>query len=151
MGIVRQLCGIYDNKQTQQPALPPAIGTIFVTDYPVQRVLDPSHQLTESDIHEGNLPEQIGLKWKDLARELGFCQGIIDIIENEKLFKIKECCIEILVRWMHQNGTEATVGKLKESLEKVELKNVADNLISGKQEMFFTLEYVVKLDSQILL
>ena len=38
---------------------------------------------------------------------------------------------------MRLNGTEATVGKLKEALEKVELKNVADNLISGKQEMFF--------------
>ena len=36
---------------------------------------------------------------------------------------------------MRQNGTEATVGKLKEALEKVELKNVADNLISGNQEM----------------
>ena len=47
----------------------------------------------------------------------------------------KECCIELLVLWMRLNGTEATVGKLKEALEKVELKNVADNLISGKQEM----------------
>ena len=36
---------------------------------------------------------------------------------------------------MRQNGAEATVGKLKEALEKVELKNVANNLISGRQEM----------------
>ena len=99
--------------------------------------LDPSHKLTESDIHESHLPEQIGLKWKDLARELGFVQSTIDMIENEKLLKTKECCIELLVQWMRQNGSEATVGKLKESLEKVELKNVADNLISGKQNMFF--------------
>ena len=38
---------------------PSAIVTIFVTDYPVQRGLDPSHQLTESDIYESHLPEQI--------------------------------------------------------------------------------------------
>ena len=34
---------------------------------------------------------------------------------------------------MRQNGAEATVGKLKEALEKIELKNVANNLISGRQ------------------
>ena len=114
---------------------------IFVADYPVQKGLDPYHQLTESDIHESQLAEQIGLKWKDLARELGFLQSTIDMIEKEKLYCNKECCIELLVRWKRQNGTEATVGKLKKALEKVELKNVADNLISGKQEMFFILEY----------
>ena len=114
---------------------------IFVADYPVQKGLDPCHQLTESDIHESQLAEQIGLKWKDLARELGFLQSTIDMIEKEKLYCNKECCIELLVRWRRQNGTEATVGKLKKALEKVELKNVADNLISGKQEMFFILEY----------
>ena len=113
---------------------PCAIVTIFVTDYPVQRALDPSHQLTESDIHESHLPEQIGLKWKDLARELGLIQSTIDMIENEKLHCNEECCMELLARWRRQNGTEATVGKLKEALEKIELKNVGENLISGKQE-----------------
>ena len=53
-------------------------------------------------------------------------------MENEKLHCNKECCIELLVRWRRQNGTEATVGKLKEALEKIELKNVSENLISGK-------------------
>ena len=57
------------------------------------------------------------------------------MIENENVYFTKDCCIELLVRWMRQNGTEATVGNLKEALEKVELKNVASNLISGKQEM----------------
>ena len=111
---------------------PSTIVTIFVTDYLSQRGLDPSHQLTESDLHESHLPEQIGLKWKDLARELGFLQSTIDMIEKEKLYCTKERCIELLVRWMRQNGTEATVGKLKEALEKIELKNVGENLISGK-------------------
>jgi len=74
------------------------------------------------------------------------------MIERENLYCNKECCIELLVQWMRQNGTEAIVGKLKEALEKVELKNVADNLISGKQEMnIFFIEYVGKLDWQIVL
>ncbi|CAH3133676.1 unnamed protein product [Porites lobata] len=53
------------------------------------------------------------------------------MIEKEKLYCTKECCIELLVRWMRQNGTEATVGKLKKALAKIELKNVGENLISG--------------------
>ena len=55
------------------------------------------------------------------------------MIENENFYFTKDCCIELLVRWMRQNAAEATVGKLKEALEKVELKNVANNLISGRQ------------------
>ena len=46
----------------------------------------------------------------------------------------KECCIELLARWMRQNGTEATVGKLTEALEKLDIRNAANNLISGKKE-----------------
>ncbi|CAH3133679.1 unnamed protein product [Porites lobata] len=100
-------------------------------DHPVQRSLDPSHQLTESDINESQLPEQIGLKWKDLARELGFRQSTINMIEEEKRHITKECCVEFLVQWIHNKGTEATVGKLKEALERIKLKDVAENLISG--------------------
>ena len=57
------------------------------------------------------------------------------MIEKKNLYCNKECCIELLVWWMRKNGTEASVGKLKEALERVKLKNVADNLISGKQEI----------------
>ena len=67
------------------------------------------------------------------------------------MLKTKECCIELLVQWMRQNGSEATVGKLKQSLEKVELKNVADNLISGKQGMFPFSIMLCKLDSHIVM
>ena len=57
------------------------------------------------------------------------------MIEKGKLYCDKECCIEVLGRWMRQNGTEATVGiRLNEALEKIELKNVGDSLISDKQE-----------------
>ena len=56
------------------------------------------------------------------------------MIEEEKRNITKECCIEFLVQWIHYKGTESTVGKLKEALERMKLKDVAENLISGKQE-----------------
>lgn len=56
------------------------------------------------------------------------------MIEEEKRHITKECCVEFLVQWIHNKGTEATVGKLKEALERIKLKDVAENLISGKQE-----------------
>lgn len=87
-----------------------------------------------SDKHEGQLLGQIGLKWKDLARELGLLQAPLIWSKRENCTVIRNVCIELLVRWMRQNETEATVGILTEALEKIELKNVADNLISDKQE-----------------
>ena len=67
----------------------PQCVSIFVADYSVQMDLDPNNKLTESDIHESHLPEQIGLKWKDLARELGFVRSTIDVIEKENCSKLR--------------------------------------------------------------
>ena len=96
--------------------------------------LDPSHQLTEQDIHASQLPDNIGVKWKDLARYLGFSESTIDTIEKEKGRFTKECCIElVIVRWMREKGIEATAGKLAEALKRIGLKNLADGLMRGKQ------------------
>ena len=91
--------------------------------------LNPSQQLTENIIHEIQLPEHVGNRWKDLARALGYNQSIIDAIEKEKGGCIKECCIEVLVRWMRREGGNATVGNLAEALIKIELKSLADKLM----------------------
>ena len=97
--------------------------------------LDPSHQLTEQDIHASQLPDNIGVKWKDLARELGFYESTIETIEKEKGCSTKECCIElVIVRWMREKGIEATAGKLAEAFERIGLKNLADSLMRSKQE-----------------
>jgi len=91
--------------------------------------LDPSHQLTESDIHDNKLPGKIGSKWKDLARALGYEEADIDSIQTDQSGCTKECCIAVLVRWMGREGKNATVQKLAEALIKAELKNVADKLM----------------------
>ena len=47
--------------------------------------LDPNVGMTESIIHEHQLPKLIGPeKWRDLARMLDFSQNEIDIISEKK-------------------------------------------------------------------
>ena len=91
--------------------------------------LDPSHQLTERDIHYYNLPVKIGCHWRDLARALRYEEADIDSIQTDKSGCTKECCIAVLVRWMGREGKNATVQKLAAALIKAELKNVADKLM----------------------
>lgn len=89
--------------------------------------------MTENDINDDKLqlPDGIGIKWKELARVLDYKNAIIEVIEKEKGSSTKECCIDLLVRWIGREGSEATAGRLA---EKIERKNLADNLIRGKQE-----------------
>ena len=91
--------------------------------------LVPSHQMTERDIHDYHLPDGIGVKWRDLARALGYLQPTIDIIKEERGNPPKECCIDLLVRWMEQEGRDATAGRLADALTCIGLKNLADILI----------------------
>ena len=82
--------------------------------------------MSEANFYEKELPDNIGPnKWKDLARALGFHQASIDNIQHEK-GNSKECCIEVLVRWLQQKGKAATAGKLAEALTKTGLRNLAD-------------------------
>ena len=64
--------------------------------------------------------------WKDLARALGFGESSIDIIEKEKNNCDKECCIRVLVCWLHKKGEDATAEKIAEALVKIERKSLAE-------------------------
>lgn len=96
----------------------------------------PSHQMAENNINDDKLqlPDGIGIKWKELARVLCYKNAIIEAIEKEKGSSTKECCIDLLVRWIGREGSEAIAGGLADALEKIERKNLADSLIRGKQE-----------------
>ena len=91
--------------------------------------LDPSHEMTEGDIHLYQLPEKIGDKWRDLARALNYNEANIDSIQKDQFGSTRECCIAVLVRWMGREGQNATVKKLAAALTRVQLKNVADKLM----------------------
>ena len=82
--------------------------------------------MREDDFHEKELPDDIGVKWKDLARALGFKEAFIDITEKDKIQCARECCIEVLVSWLRRKGKDATAEKLFEALVKIGLRNVAD-------------------------
>ena len=87
---------------------------------------DRKYTLKEADFHESKLPDDIGVKWKDLARALGFKQAFIDITEKEKIHCARESCIEVLVCWLHMEGKEATAEKIFEALVKIRLRNLAE-------------------------
>jgi len=114
--------------------------------------------LTESEIHTRNLPDDIGTRWKDLARKLGFNEAFIDAIESEKDSN-KECCIALLVKWMEKEGEQgATREKLATALTNIGLQNLADRLIGPLNmcrngTMPTQVEKAIKLDdgSQIML
>ena len=105
---------------------------IVVAGYPIQMGLDRNHHLTEHVIHVSKLPGSVGVKWKDLARALGFVEATIEAIEKEKGASNNECCIQLLVRWLRQKGKDATAGKLADALTRIGLKNFADKLITAK-------------------
>ncbi|XP_074617414.1 uncharacterized protein LOC141876609 [Acropora palmata] len=87
---------------------------------------DRNYTLTEADLHEKELSDDIGLKWRDLARKLGFKEAFIDGTEKQKHNCTKECCIEVLIRWLQREGKGATAEKLFEALDKIGLKNLAE-------------------------
>ncbi|XP_015755594.1 PREDICTED: myosin-10-like isoform X3 [Acropora digitifera] len=87
---------------------------------------DRKYALKEADFHEKKLPDDIGVGWKDLARTLGFSESSIDIIEKEKNSCDKECCIRVLVCWLHKEGGDATAEKIYEALVRIGRKILAE-------------------------
>lgn len=96
--------------------------------------LEPSHQMTERDIHYYKLPDEIGDNWRDLARALNYKETKIKSIETEKGNSNRECCIELLALWLRKEGKDATAGKLAEVLIGIEIKSAADRLIKPKDQ-----------------
>jgi len=87
------------------------------------------HPLTEHEIHSRCLPDDIGTRWKDLARELGFKEACITATESDKDCN-KECCIALLAKWMEKEGeTGATREKLATALTNIGLQTLADRII----------------------
>ena len=90
-----------------------------------QLAWNPNDPVSEGVVYEKRLADDIGQQWKYLAHALGFHHSSIEDVQQEK-GNSKECCIEVLVRWLRQNGKGATVGKLVDALTKIGLKNLAD-------------------------
>lgn len=89
--------------------------------------LDPCHSLTESDVYERGLHEDIGTRWMELARKLGFQKSVIDSIKSDNPSE-KERCIDLLFQGMEKQGRNgATAGKLANALTETGLKTRPKN------------------------
>ena len=88
----------------------------------------PLYRLTDADIHSRNLPDDIGTRWKDLARELRFSESLISSMQSDK-DSHKERCIAVLVKWMEREGQQGTCEKLAIALANIGLQNLAERLI----------------------
>lgn len=84
--------------------------------------------MSEHVMHEHQLPDKIGDKWKQLARHLDFQEAVIGTIENDKKGVTNECCITVIVAWINQEGNDATIERLADALTKIRLKKVAEIL-----------------------
>ena len=84
--------------------------------------------MTEENINKRLLSEEIGNKWRDLARQLKFTEAVIDAIESDKGASTNECCIAVIVKWIKQEGEDATVEKFAGVLITIGLRNVAEKL-----------------------
>ncbi|XP_066020027.1 myosin heavy chain, clone 203-like isoform X2 [Pocillopora verrucosa] len=85
-------------------------------------------RMTEEIMNEHFLHEQIGNKWRDLARQLKFPEAVIGTIESDKGASTNECCIAVIVKWIKQEGEDATVEKFAGVLITIGLRNVAEKL-----------------------
>ncbi|XP_022791721.1 uncharacterized protein LOC111330974 [Stylophora pistillata] len=92
--------------------------------------------MSDHVMHQHQLPDKIGDKWKQMARHLDFQEAVIGTIENDKKGVTNECCITVIVAWINQEGNDATLERLADALTKIRLKKVAeilqDLLLSGE-------------------
>ncbi|KAI8514837.1 Glutamate receptor ionotropic, NMDA 2B [Branchiostoma belcheri] len=98
---------------------------------------DPKTDVTK---HFGMVIKKVGIRWKDLAEELGFSFQDIEVVEhNIRHRDDKDKCRELLHKWHQRNGREATDKLLKDALVRAGLKSVAqdiDNAVAnGHQEL----------------
>ncbi|KAI8485541.1 hypothetical protein Bbelb_367350 [Branchiostoma belcheri] len=79
------------------------------------------------------IKENVGTAWKNLARQLGFKEVDIDVIDD-KHRDMRECCMEVLTTWRQKHGYDATVGRLWAALQAAELNGVDGEDGSGQFE-----------------
>ncbi|XP_022791726.1 uncharacterized protein LOC111330979 isoform X2 [Stylophora pistillata] len=88
-------------------------------------------RMTEDIMNDHLLHQLIGNNWRELARQLKFTQAVIGTIKSDCGSSTNECCIAVIVRWINQEGEDATVGRLAEALIKIGLKTVAEKLLNS--------------------
>nr|XP_058951952.1 uncharacterized protein LOC131779422 [Pocillopora verrucosa] len=73
--------------------------------------------------------EKVEYHWKNLARELGLEDGIIDAISVEQQDKCGECCYQVLQRWYEENGESATIRRAMVALTRIGLADINNDIV----------------------
>ena len=73
--------------------------------------------------------EKVEYRWKNLARELGLEDGIIDAISAEEKDKCEECCYKILQKWCEGNGETATIRRVVVALTRIGLADINNDIV----------------------
>ena len=88
----------------------------------------PFEQAPVDEIHVWSICDDIGANWRDLGVVLKLESAFMDNIETD--FKESpEKAWTVLRKWRQKNGKEATVGILRNALEKIERRDVVDKLL----------------------
>ena len=73
--------------------------------------------------------EKVEYHWKNLARELGLTDGIIDAISVEEQDKCEECCYKVLQKWCEGNGETAAIRRVMVALTRIGLADINNDIV----------------------
>ena len=73
--------------------------------------------------------EKVEYHWKNLARELGLTDGIIDAIFVEEKDNCEECCYQVLQKWYEENGEMATIRRVMVTLTRIGLADINNDIV----------------------
>ena len=90
------------------------------------------------DVLTAELSKHIGIKWKSLARELGFNQTDIDDIEYKDPRNLKEQIFQLFLQWKKTNGKFATSGRLVLAAKRAGLENEIETVIKENPQTLST-------------
>ncbi|XP_015753640.1 PREDICTED: serine/threonine-protein kinase PAK 6-like isoform X3 [Acropora digitifera] len=74
-----------------------------------------------------DLAEDVSTSWKMLSRRLFIPEGVIKSIDNEN-HRVVEKCIAMFNEWKSRCGNKATVGVLREALEKIGRRDLSEKV-----------------------
>ena len=83
---------------------------------------------TNSDVKKIVL-EKAEYHWKNLAKELGLEDRIIEAISVEQQDKCGECCYQVLQRWYEENGESATIRRAMVALTRIGLADINNDIV----------------------
>ncbi|XP_064636915.1 FAS-associated death domain protein-like [Lineus longissimus] len=109
-------------------------GQDVITQKTVTQVEADDDACIDSDLNAAFefLKEQLGRKWRELARAQGLSQVDIHSIEDANPRDLKEQSYQALLLWQKKQKTNATIPNLEKDLRKRQFNQMANDIASRK-------------------